>query len=57
VPPKDELIAVHLNAEEVSKVVGADTFYWLSLKGLVEAIGIPRKNLCLGCFTGKYPIS
>ncbi len=55
VPPKDELIAVHLNAEEVSKVVGADTFHWLSLKGLVEAIGIPRKNLCLGCFTGKYP--
>ena len=56
VPPKDELIAVHLNAEEVSKVVGADTFHWLSLKGLVRSIGIPRKNLCLGCFTGKYPV-
>jgi len=56
VPEKDELIAANLKTEEVSKVVGADTFYWLSLKGLVEAIGIPRKNLCLGCFTGKYPL-
>ncbi|MGP3667526.1 MAG: amidophosphoribosyltransferase [Candidatus Bathyarchaeota archaeon] len=54
VPEKDELIAANLTAKEVSKVVGADTFYWLSLKGLVKAIGIARKNLCLGCFTGRY---
>ncbi len=54
VPEKDELIAANLTAKEVSKVVGADTFYWLSLKGLIKAIGIPKQNLCLGCFTGKY---
>jgi amidophosphoribosyltransferase len=56
VPEKDELIAAHLSPTEVSKVVGADSFHWLSVKGLVKALGIPRKNLCLGCFTGKYPI-
>jgi amidophosphoribosyltransferase len=56
VPEKDELIAAHLSPGEVSKVVGADSFHWLSIKGLVKALGIPRKNLCLGCFTGKYPI-
>lgn len=55
VPPKDELIAANLNEEEVSKVVGADTFHWLSLKGLSEAIGLPMNRLCVGCFTGKYP--
>ncbi|MEM2226978.1 MAG: amidophosphoribosyltransferase [Candidatus Bathyarchaeia archaeon] len=55
VPDKDELIAAHLNEEEVGKVVEADTFHWLSLEGLIEAIGLPRGSLCLGCFTGEYP--
>jgi amidophosphoribosyltransferase len=55
VPPKDELIAAHLSDEEVSKVVGADSFHWLSLDGLVKAVGLSRESLCVGCFTGKYP--
>lgn len=55
VPPKDELIAAHLDEDEVSKVVGADSFHWLSLEGLVDSIGIPKENLCLGCFTGECP--
>ncbi|MEM4700321.1 MAG: amidophosphoribosyltransferase [Candidatus Nezhaarchaeales archaeon] len=53
VPPRDELIAAHLSDEEVAAVVGADSFHWLSLSGLVESIGEGR--LCLGCFTGSYP--
>jgi amidophosphoribosyltransferase len=56
VPDKDELIAAHLSEEEVGKVVEADTFHWLSLEGLVDAIGLPRGDLCLGCFTGEYPL-
>jgi len=56
VPEKDELIAANLTPEEVSKVVGADTFAWLSLKGVIDSIGFPKEKLCLGCFTGKYPI-
>ncbi len=55
VPEKDELIAAHLSEEEVSKVVGADTFAWLSLEGMIKAIGLPKNKLCLGCFTGEYP--
>ena len=55
VPDRDELIAAHLSEEEVGKVVEADTFHWLSLEGLIEAIGLPRGSLCLGCFTGEYP--
>lgn len=55
VPPEDELIARHLTDEEVAAVVGADSFHWLSLDGLVKAIGLPKSVLCLGCFTGKYP--
>ena len=55
VPPEDELIARHLTDDEVAAVVGADSFHWLSIDGLVKAIGLPRKVLCLGCFTGEYP--
>ncbi|MCS7139282.1 MAG: amidophosphoribosyltransferase [Candidatus Nezhaarchaeota archaeon] len=55
VPPEDELIARHLTDEEVAAVVGADSFHWLSVDGLVKAIGFPRNMLCLGCFTGEYP--
>ncbi|MFQ6084801.1 MAG: amidophosphoribosyltransferase [Candidatus Bathyarchaeia archaeon] len=55
VPSKDELIAAHLDEDEVAKVVGADSFRWLSLRSLIEAIGIPRERLCLGCFGGRTP--
>ncbi|MBM1154655.1 amidophosphoribosyltransferase [archaeon] len=54
VPARDELIAAHLTDEEVAAVTGADTFCWLSIEGLVEAIGTPREHLCLGCFTGQH---
>lgn len=56
VPEKDELIAANLAPDEVSKVVGADTFAWLSLEGVINSIGFPKEKLCLGCFTGEYPI-
>ena len=56
VPSRDELIAAHLNDEEVAAVVGADSFHWLSLEGLIEAIGVCKENLCLGCFTGECQI-
>nr|MDO8075985.1 amidophosphoribosyltransferase [Candidatus Freyarchaeota archaeon] len=56
VPEKDELIAANLTPDEVSRVVGADTFAWLSLEGVVDAIGFPKEKLCLGCFTGEYPL-
>jgi len=23
---------------------------------MIRASGLPRENLCLGCFTGEYPI-
>jgi amidophosphoribosyltransferase len=29
---------------------------YLSLDGLVEAVGLPAESLCLACLTGDYPI-
>jgi amidophosphoribosyltransferase len=28
----------------------------VSHEGLVEAVGIPKENLCMGCLTGIYPV-
>ncbi|MDI6884214.1 MAG: amidophosphoribosyltransferase [Hadesarchaea archaeon] len=55
VPPADELIGKHLSEEKIAEVVGADSFHYLSLEGLVDAIGLPKRNLCLACFTGEHP--
>ncbi|MEM2849448.1 MAG: amidophosphoribosyltransferase [Candidatus Bathyarchaeia archaeon] len=56
VPPEDELIGKALTSDEIAQVVGADSFSYLSMKGLLEAIGLTRDRLCLGCFTGEYPV-
>ncbi|GBC75293.1 Amidophosphoribosyltransferase [archaeon HR06] len=55
IPPKDELIGRALTKEEIAEIVGADSFEALNPEELVKAIGLDRKNLCLGCFTGEYP--
>ena len=54
-----ELIAAGLSEEEVGrKVVRADSLGYLSLEGMIKSSGLPRENLCLGCFIGPegYPI-
>jgi amidophosphoribosyltransferase len=57
-PTRKELIA-NLSKEnleeEIAKTIGADSVHFQTLDGMVEALGIPRDNLCLACLTGKYP--
>lgn len=55
VPPEDELIGRHLSEEKIAEVVGADSFKYLSIDGLVDAIGLKKDKLCLGCFNCIYP--
>ncbi|MGB9717495.1 MAG: amidophosphoribosyltransferase [Thermoproteota archaeon] len=55
VPPEDELIGRHLSEEKIAEVVGADSFKYLSIEGLVDAIGLRGDELCLGCFNCVYP--
>ena len=50
---KKELIASNKTEEEIGKAIGVDSIGYLSLEGLIKAIG--RKDLCLACLTGKYP--
>jgi len=51
-----ELIAAHKSIPEIKKAVGADSLGYLSIDGLIKAIGLPREKFCLACFTGEYPL-
>jgi amidophosphoribosyltransferase len=55
VPSEDELIARNLDEEEISQAVNADSVGFLTTRDLAECIGIPISELCMGCFTGRYP--
>jgi amidophosphoribosyltransferase len=50
------LIAPRKKIGEISKLIGADSLGYLSIDGMVEALRIPRDQLCLGCITGEYPV-
>ena len=56
---KEELIANSKSVEEIREIIGADSLTFLSVEGMVEAIGrqFPGENRgsCLACFTGNYP--
>jgi len=55
----EELIASTHSVEEIREIIGADSLTFLSVEGMLEAIGRPKVNescgQCLACFTGKYP--
>ena len=52
-PTKEELIASSKSVDEIRDYIHADSLGYLSIKGLIKAIG--RKNLCLACVSGNYP--
>lgn len=55
-PTREELIAAQYSTEEIRKFLGADSLGYLSLKGLLEAVGDPHNSkFCTACYTGKYP--
>ncbi|QFG00292.1 amidophosphoribosyltransferase [Psychrobacillus glaciei] len=55
----EELIASNNSVEEMRELIGADSLSFLSVEGMVSAIGRTDegKNCghCLACFTGEYP--
>lgn len=53
---RDQFIAHGRTVDEIRREIGADTLAYLSIDGLVEAIGFGRDDLCLGCLTGVYPV-
>jgi amidophosphoribosyltransferase len=53
---RQELLAARISVEEVEHQTGADSLGYLSVDGLIRAVGMPRNSFCLACFTGDYPV-
>jgi len=51
-----ELLAAQKTIPEIKDFIGADSLDYLSVEGLVKAVGLPKDNFCLACFTGDYPM-
>jgi amidophosphoribosyltransferase len=54
--PIEQLIAARMSVEQIRQHIDADSLGYLSLAGLVEAIGLPESTLCNACFHGSYPM-
>lgn len=54
-PDRDALIASHMNVDEICRHIGADSLGYLSIDGMLEAIGIDAAASCNACWTGRYP--
>lgn len=50
-----DLIAARLTIEEIRRHIGADSLAYLSLEGMMKAIGATA-GYCNACFTGDYPV-
>jgi amidophosphoribosyltransferase len=55
--PEDTLIANSHEVSDIRDMVGAESLGYLSLDGLVRAIGLPERQLCNACFHGRYPMA
>jgi amidophosphoribosyltransferase len=55
-PDANQLIANQKQISEIAEYLNLDSLHYLSLEGLVKATGMPKKNFCLACFDGNYPI-
>jgi amidophosphoribosyltransferase len=54
---REQFAATGRTIEEIGKMITADSLGYISVEGLVDAIGHPANDLCLGCLTEEYPMS
>ena len=55
-PVRQELIASSHSVEEIATYLRVDSLHYLSLDGLLEAVGDGDRH-CAACFTGAYPVA
>ncbi|HRU38574.1 MAG TPA: amidophosphoribosyltransferase [Candidatus Goldiibacteriota bacterium] len=56
-PTKTELIANSHSLEEIRKYLRVDSLAYLSMEGLIKAVGGKKEKFCMACFDGDYPVS
>ena len=54
VPAREQLIAHNRTVDEICKIIGADSLGYLREERLSEIVC--GREICKGCFTGKYPM-
>ncbi|MDD6487411.1 MAG: amidophosphoribosyltransferase [Spirochaetales bacterium] len=61
-PSKNELISSTHELEEIRREIGADSLAFISLEGMIDALGACAScsngnvGFCKGCFSGAYPV-
>jgi amidophosphoribosyltransferase len=55
-PSRSELIAATHTIDQIREFLEADSVAYLSLEGLLSAVGPDRGTYCSSCYTGRYPI-
>jgi amidophosphoribosyltransferase len=56
IPDAKDLIAFNRSPQEIPSLIGADSIGYLSLQEAFDAVGLPGSSLCIGCFSGEYPV-
>jgi len=56
-PRRSELIAATHTIDEITTYLDADSVAYLSLEGMLSAVGNGSGNYCTSCYTGHYPVS
>lgn len=51
-----ELIAATHSVEEIAQLIGVDSLRYLSLEGMLGAMGQDPGSFCAACFDGNYPV-
>ena len=54
-PRRQDLIASRMTEEDICGYIGADSLGFLSLEGMLEAIGLDPASTCNACWSGQYP--
>ncbi|HQZ82575.1 MAG TPA: amidophosphoribosyltransferase, partial [Pyrinomonadaceae bacterium] len=54
-PHRKDLIASRMSVKETCEYIGADSLGYLSLDGMLKAVGLGEDSSCTACWTGKYP--
>ncbi len=56
-PRQEGLLAFkYRTAKEMARAISVDSLTFLSLEGMIEAIGVPKELLSTSAFTGEYPV-
>ena len=55
-PERDKLVAANYDIQTICEMIDADSLGYLSIDGMLAAVGLPKETLCMACFNGDYPI-